>query len=322
MVVVDDVLELVGATPLVRLNRTVDPDAATVYAKLEAQNPGRSVKDRCALGVLDHAESTGRLAPGGTLIEATSGNTGIALALAAAVRGYRLIVTIPDKMSREKILTLKALGAEVHLCPTLPHDDPDSYIGVAQRLEREIDDAVFLDQCNNPGNVAAHHATGHEILDDVPDVDAVVAGAGTGGTISGIAEAVKTRRPEVEIVGVDPKGSVFHGGEPDDYLVEGIGYDFFPATLKRELVDSWEVVDDAESFEAARDLARREGLFVGGSSGSALVAARRVAQRLGPGKKVVVIFPDGGERYLTKFYDDEWYQEHVGRNRHEEPLPA
>jgi cystathionine beta-synthase len=318
MVVVDDVLDLVGGTPLVRIRRVVPPEAATVYAKLEFANPGRSVKDRCALGVLEEAERTGRLAPGGTVVEATSGNTGIALALAAAVRGYRLIVTIPRKMSREKVLTLKALGAEVHVTENLPHNHPDSYIGLATRLARSIPGAVFLDQCNNPGNVRAHHQTGREILADLPDVDAVVAGAGTGGTITGLAEVIKEEAPHVEIVGVDPPGSVFHGGTPGDYLVEGIGYDFIPATLRRELIDSWEVVDDREAFHAARRLARQEGIFAGGSSGSALVAATRVAERLGPGKKVVVILPDGGERYLTKFYDDAWLAEHVG---HEGPEP-
>jgi cystathionine beta-synthase len=318
MPVHDDILELVGSTPCVRIRRSLPADAAHVYAKLEFFNPGRSVKDRCALGVLEEAERTGRLDPGGTIIEATSGNTGIALALAAAVRGYRLIVTIPRKMSQDKIRLLKALGAEVHVTENLPHDHPDSNHGLAARLTEEIEGAVFLDQCSNPGNVRAHHATGREILADVPDVDAIVVGAGTGGTITGIAEVVRSEAPHVEIVGVEPVGSVFSGRSASDYLVEGIGYDFVPQTLRPELIDSWHVVADREAFVAARSLATREGLFVGGSSGAAFVAARKVAVRLGRGRNVVTLFADGGERYLSTFHDVRWMAQHFP----EETVPA
>lgn len=307
----ESLIDQIGNTPLVRLTRIVPKELkAGVYAKLELCNPGGSVKDRCALSMVLDAERTGRLKPGvSTIVEASSGNTGIGLALISAARGYKLVITIPEKMSIEKKNLLRAYGAEVIVTPNVPHSDPNGYIEVAKRIAGEMSNAVFLDQCNNQANVRAHLETAHEIFRqmDGKKISAFVAGAGTGGTISGAGSELKKLDPQTKVIGVDPEGSVLSGGIDAPYKVEGIGYDFIPKTLWPGVVDEWIRVSDKIAFEYARRLAREEGILVGGSSGAAIYGALKVAQRSrSEDDNIVVILPDTGERYLSTVYNDLW----------------
>ncbi|HKB37405.1 MAG TPA: cystathionine beta-synthase [Gemmataceae bacterium] len=305
----ETILQAIGHTPLVRLRRMATDVPCPVCVKVESSNPGGSVKDRVGLAMIVEAERRGWLQPGGTIIEATAGNTGVGLAMVAAVRGYRCIFVLPDKMSSEKIRLLKAYGAEVVITLTgVPPDSPDSYNGVADRLAREIPGAWRPNQFANLANPEIHYrSTGPEIWDQTEGkVTAFVAGIGTGGTISGVARYLKERNPEVKIVGADPEGSVLSGGTGKPWKVEGIGEDFVPRTFNSQLVDDWVRVSDAESFRAARDLARLEGILAGGSSGTSVAAALRYARRLGRSDLVVAIVADTGRNYLSKFYDDEW----------------
>lgn len=305
----ETILQSVGKTPLVRLRRLADGLLASVYCKVEAQNPGGSVKDRVAMAMVAEAERRGWLRPGGTIIEATAGNTGVGLAMIAAVKGYRCMFVLPDKMSSEKIALLKAYGAEVVITPTgVPPDSPDSYNGVADRLTREILGAWRPNQFTNLSNPDIHYrATGHEIWEQTEGkVTVFVAGVGTGGTISGVARYLKEQNPDIKIVGADPEGSVLSGDAPKPWKVEGIGEDFVPKTFNSQLVDDWVRVSDTESFHTARDLARREGMLLGGSSGTAVAAALRYARRLTGEHLVVALCADTGRNYLSKFFDDDW----------------
>lgn len=308
--ILDAITEAVGGTPMVRLSRIGRGLPCELLGKCEFLNPGGSVKDRIGVRMLEQAEAEGRIRPGDTLIEPTSGNTGIGLALAAAVRGYRLIITMPEKMSHEKQVVLEALGAEIIRTPTeAAWDAPESHIGVARRLRELLPNAHILDQYSNPANPDVHEEeTGREILAQCDGrLDAVVMTAGTGGTITGVARAVKRALPAAEIVGVDPEGSILAGpGEIHSYKVEGIGYDFIPDVLDRSLVTRWIKSNDRDSFRVARQLIRQEGLLVGGSSGAAVWAALKVCADLPAGARVVVILPDSVRNYLTKFVDDAW----------------
>jgi cystathionine beta-synthase len=312
--ILSTILEAVGHTPLVRLQRVGSETGCEILAKCEFLSPGGSVKDRIGVRMIEEAERAGRIRPGDTLIEPTSGNTGIGMALAAAVKGYRMVITMPEKMSREKQLVLEALGAEIVRTPTeAAWDSPESHIGVARRLQREIPRAHILDQYANPDNPDAHyHGTGREILEQCDGrLDAVVLTAGTGGTLTGVARRVKESLPQARVVGVDPVGSILAGPGPvSSYQVEGIGYDFVPEVLDRDLVDEWVKTEDRASFRMARRLIREEGLLVGGSSGAAAWAAVEVARRLGPGKRVVTLLADSVRNYLTKFLDDAWLSRH------------
>ena len=309
----DSILDTAGHTPLVRLSRIAQGLGAELLGKCEFMNPGGSVKDRIGIRMLLDAEKAGRIKPGDTLIEPTSGNTGIGIAMAAAVRGYRVIITLPEKMSQEKQVVLEALGAEIIRTPTeAAWDSPESHIGVARRLKEVIPNSHILDQYSNPSNPIAHEeGTGREIIDQCGGkLDAVVITAGTGGTITGVARVIKREVPGCKIIGVDPEGSILAGpGEIKTYKVEGIGYDFIPDVLDRRLVDKWIKSNDRDSFLVARQLIRQEGLLVGGSSGSAAWAAMQVCRELGPGKRVVVILPDSIRNYLTKFADDRWMRQ-------------
>jgi cystathionine beta-synthase len=309
----DSILTAVGGTPMVRLSRIGRGLPCELLGKCEFLNPGGSVKDRIGVRMLLDAEKQGRIKPGDTLIEPTSGNTGIGLALAAAARGYRMVITMPEKMSREKQVVLEALGAEIIRTPTeAAWDAPESHIGVARRLRDVIPGSHILDQYSNPSNPLAHEeGTGQEILDQTEGkVDAVVLTAGTGGTLTGVARAVKKRLPKCKIIGVDPEGSILAGPGPiHSYKVEGIGYDFIPDVLDRSLVDEWVKTNDRNSFRVARQLIRKEGLLVGGSSGSAVWAAMQVGAKMPKGSRVVVILPDSIRNYLTKFVDDRWMRE-------------
>jgi len=311
--ILDSILEATGHTPLVRLSRIGKGLPGELLAKCEFMNPGGSVKDRIGIRMLIDAERSGRIKPGDTLIEPTSGNTGIGIAMAAAVRGYRVIITMPEKMSQEKQVVLEALGAEIIRTPTeAAWDSPDSHIGVARRLKDVIPNSHILDQYSNPSNPAAHEeGTGREILDQTGgNLDAIVMTAGTGGTITGVAKVIKREAPRCKVIGVDPEGSILAGpGEIRSYKVEGIGYDFIPDVLDRRLVDTWIKSNDRDSFRVARQLIRQEGLLCGGSSGSAVWAAMQVCRDLGPGKRVVVILPDSIRNYLTKFADDRWMRQ-------------
>jgi cystathionine beta-synthase len=308
----DSILQSIGKTPLVRLRRLASEVPATVAVKVESQNPGGSIKDRVGLAMIVEAERRGLLRSGGTIIEATAGNTGVGLAMVAAVRGYRCIFVLPDKMSGEKIALLKAYGAEVVVTPTaVPPDSPDSYNGVADRLAREIPGAWRPNQFTNLANPDIHyHTTGPEIWDQTEGrITAFVAGVGTGGTVSGVARYLKERKPDVKIVGADPEGSVLSGGSGRPWKVEGIGEDFVPKTFNSQLVDEWVRVSDSESFHVARELARREGILAGGSSGTNLAAALRYARRCTSEDLVVTLVCDTGRNYLSKFYDDAWLAE-------------
>jgi cystathionine beta-synthase len=305
----ETILQSVGRTPLVHLRRVTEGLKAVVYAKVESMNPGGSVKDRVAMSMVADAERRGWLRPGGTIIEATAGNTGAGLALVAAVKGYRCIFVLPDKMSAEKIGLLKGYGAEVVITPTnVPPDSPESYNGVADRLAREIPGAWRPNQFANLSNPDVHYrTTGMEIWDQTEGrVTAFVAGVGTGGTISGVGRYLKDQNPDIKIIGADPEGSVLSGDKPQPWKVEGIGEDFVPKTLNSQLVDEWVRISDSESFLTARALARREGLLVGGSSGTAVAAALRYARRLGSDQLVVALCADTGRNYLSKFFDDQW----------------
>ncbi len=306
----NNVLEAIGRTPLVRLNRVLDGLECDVYAKCEFLNPGGSIKDRIGYRMVLDAEKSGRIKRGDTLIEPTSGNTGIGIAMAGAVLGYKVIITLPEKMSREKQVTLAALGAEVIRTPTeAAWDAPESHIGVAKKLQRELPRAHILDQYANPGNPQVHYdTTAAEILEDLGGkVDMVVISAGTGGTITGVAKRIKEACPTVKIVGADPEGSILAGGtETHSYKVEGIGYDFIPDVLDRRLVDEWVKTNDKESFKLALRLIREEGLLCGGSSGSAMMATLRAAKKLKKGQRCVVILPDGIRNYMTKFIEPTW----------------
>jgi cysteine synthase A len=311
--VLNNILKAIGHTPIVRLQRIGHDLPCELYAKCEFLNPGGSIKDRIALRMLEAAEQSGKVKPGFTLIEPTSGNTGIGIAMVAAVKGYQVIITMPEKMSREKQLVLEALGAKIYRTPTeVPWDHPDSHISLAKKLQQQIPDSFILDQYYNQANPEAHYqTTAQEILEDLPDVDMIVSTTGTGGTITGLARRLKEALPSISIIGVDPYGSILGGGtDVFPYFVEGIGYDFIPGVLDNSLVDEYIKVGDKESFLMARRLIKEEGLLVGGSSGSAVWGALQIAKRLQPGQKCLVILPDGIRNYLTKFPDDNWMREH------------
>src|SRR5437868_6842421 len=308
----ESILQSIGKTPLVRLRRLAEGLKAKVYVKLEAQNPGGSIKDRVAVSMIADAERRGLVRPGGTIIEATAGNTGVGLAMVAAVKGYRCIFVLPDKMSAEKISLLKAYGAEVVITPTnVPPDSPESYNGVADRLAREIPGAWRPNQFTNLSNPEIHYrTTGPEIWEQTDGrLTVFVSAVGTGGTLSGVARYLKERNPDVKIIGADPDGSVLSGGTPKAWKVEGVGEHFVPKTFNSQLVDEWIRIGDAESFRVARDLSRREGILAGGSSGTNVAAALCYAHRLTPRDLVVTIICDTGRNYLSKFYDDQWLSE-------------
>ncbi|MDP9530563.1 pyridoxal-phosphate dependent enzyme [Pseudomonas protegens] len=304
------ILDAIGCTPLVRLNRIASHTSANIYAKCEFLNPGGSVKDRPALKMIEDAEAMGRIKPGDTLIEPSSGNMGIGLAVAAAVKGYKIIITMPEKMSREKQSILQVLGAKVIRTPNdAPWNSAESHIGVAQRLQSQIPNSYILDQYQNASNPQAHFQnTAEEILHDLDGkIDMLVMGAGTGGTLSGVSKRIKEACPKVRIIGVDPIGSILAGGAHiAPYKVEGIGYDFIPEVLDRSYVDQWIKTNDADSFAMARRLIAEEGLLCGGSSGAAVSATLSVCDQLVAGQNCVVILPDGIRNYMSTFIHDEW----------------
>lgn len=308
-----DILETIGHTPLVRLKKLGKNLLVPLYAKCEFFNPGGSVKDRAALNMIKEAEQAGTIRPGDTLIEPTSGNTGIGLALAGTVLGYKVIIVMPDKMSQEKELILKSLGAKIIRTPAAaPSEHPESHISVAAKLQKETSRSHILDQYSNPHNFMAHYkGTAEEILKDLNNqVDMVVAGAGTGGTLTGLAKRLKETCPDCEIIGVDPAGSILAGEEPvSPYEVEGIGYDFIPENLDRSLVTKWVKTHDKEAFETALLAIKEEGLLCGGSSGSALWAALKEAKRLTASQNCVVVLPDGIRNYMSKFLNPQWMKE-------------
>jgi len=313
------ILEAVGHTPLVRLNRIAKDLPPQIYIKAEFLNPGGSVKDRIGITMIDDAERRGLLKPGGTIIEGTSGNTGMGLALVAAVRGYKCVFTTTDKQSKEKVDLLKALGAEVIVCPTaVEPEDPRSYYSVAKKLAREIPNSYYPNQYDNPMNPEAHYCTtGPEIWEDSEGkITHFVCGMGTGGTISGVGKFLKEKNPNIKIVGVDPYGSLYYDFvktgqtiKAKTYVVEGIGEDFFPTTMNLKILDDIIQVNDEECFVVARRLARMEGIFTGGSGGGCLSGALRLARDLRPSDFVVALLPDTGMRYLSKVYNDEWMRE-------------
>ena len=309
MQVLESFLDAMGNTPLVRLHKVVRGVRPAILAKLEMLNPGGSVKDRIGLRMIEAAERAGLLRAGGTIVEPTSGNTGHGLAIAAAIRGYKCIFVMPDKMSQEKVALLRAYGAEVVITPTaVAPESPESYYRVADRLTEEIPGAFQPNQYFNQENPAAHYeTTGPEIWEQTGGaIDVLVAGVGTGGTITGAARFLKERKPGLTVVGADPEGSLYSGDTPRPYLVEGIGEDFWPETFDPSVVDRWVRVSDADSFRLARAVTRQEGILVGGSSGTALYAALEVARELDESKTIVVIFPDTGRNYLSKLYSDSW----------------
>jgi cystathionine beta-synthase len=318
----DNILQTIGRTPLVRLNRVSRGLRCTLLAKVEFFNPGGSVKDRIALDMIEAAEAEGRLQPGGTVVEATSGNTGVGLAVACAIKGYKAVFVMPDKMSEEKIRQLRAFGARVVITPTaVGPDDPRSYYSVSKQIVAETPNSVLADQYHNPMNPRAHYlTTAPEIWQQTGgQVTDVICGMGTGGTITGIGRYLKERNPHINMVGVDPVGSLLYdtwrqGHMPEDphpktYKVEGIGEDILPTTLDLSVVDEVIQIGDRESFLMTRRLVREEGIFCGGSSGTAVAAALHYAHDLGPDRMVVVLLPDSGARYLSKIFDDEWMRE-------------
>jgi len=309
----DDILQVVGNTPTVRLNRVGKETGIELFAKCEFLNPGGSVKDRIAVRMIDALEKNGKIDPKTTLIEPTSGNTGTGMSMVAAVKGYRMIITMPEKMSQEKQVVMEALGAEIVRTPTeAPHDSPESLIGVAERLNKEIENSIIPDQYKNPDNPDAHYyGTGAEIWDDFGDtLDLCVMGAGTGGTIAGVARYLKEKNPNIKIVGIDPEGSILGGREEvKTYQVEGIGYDFIPDVLSYDHIDDWIYCNDADSFEMARRLIREEGLLIGGSSGSAAWGMLEAIKRYPDAKRALVILPDSIRNYLSKYVSDEWMVE-------------
>src|SRR5438876_4352655 len=309
--ILETILDAVGNTPMVRLSRLSSETRTPIVAKVESLNPGGSVKDRIGLAMIEAAEQADLLRPGATIVEPTSGNTGTWLAIAATLKGYRLVCVMPDKMSSEMVALLRAYGAEVVVCPTaVPRESPQSYYSVADRLAREIPGAFQPNQYFNPRNPEAHYqTTGPEIWEQTEGrIDVFVAGMGTGGTISGVAKYLKEKKPKVHVVGADPEGSMYSGSIAP-YKVEGVGEDFMPGTMNIEIVDQIVQVTDKQSFVAARRLAREEGILVGGSSGLALHAAIEVALTRGPDEVIVVLFPDTGRNYLTKFFSDEWMRQ-------------
>jgi len=316
----DDVVELIGNTPIVRLNRIKPASGATLYAKLEYLNPGSSIKDRIALQMILDAERDGTLKPGGSIVECTSGNTGMGLALVGTVRGYRTILVMPDKVSSEKIKSLRAFGARVITTPTaVAPDDPRSYYSVARRISEETPNCFFANQYQNPSNPLSHeNTTGPEIIRQMGDVlDAVVIASGTGGTITGIGRVVKRHRPEIQMVCVDPIGSIYYDfwrtgripPDPKTYMVEGFGEDFMPATIDFSMIDEVVQVSDKECFVMTRELTRKEGLFTGGSGGGAVAGALKWAEAHPDAKHVLILLPDSGSRYLSKVFDDQWLKE-------------
>jgi cystathionine beta-synthase len=314
-----NILEAVGHTPLIRLNRLTEGLQAQVYVKADYLNPGGSMKDRIALTMIEDAEQRGLLKPGGTIIEGTSGNTGMGLALVAAVRGYKVIFTITDKQSKEKVDLLKALGAEVIVCPTaVEPDDPRSYYSVARKLADTIPNSFYPNQYENPMNPEAHYrTTGPEIWEDTEGrITHFVVGLGTGGTVTGVARYLKEKNPKVKVVGVDPIGSLYYEyfktgkvGKATTYVVEGIGEDIFPSTMDFSVLDDIVQVTDKECFVWTRRLARQEAIFAGGSGGGCVYGALQVARPLGPEGLVVAFLPDTGMRYLSKIYNDEWMRD-------------
>ncbi len=316
---VPTILDAVGKTPIVKLQRVASDVAADVYVKCEYLNPAGSMKDRMTLHLIDRAEARGELQPGGTIIEATSGNTGAALAMIAAVRGYKCIFVMPDKMSQEKIASLRAYGARVVVCPTaVEPEDPRSYYSVAERLARETAGAFYTRQYENLDNPGGHYAsTGPELWEQTGgEIDVLVAGLGTGGTITGTGRYLKEHKPEVQLVGVDPVGSLYYDfvksgrvTKPFIYKVEGIGEDFFPKTIDLRILDEIVRVDDKECFLMARALLRDEGLYVGGSAGAAVAGAIKYARQTGKKQNIVVILPDSAAKYLSKIFNDEWMRE-------------
>src|SRR5215831_8605506 len=317
-------LDLVGGTPVVSLQKIGRELGPTLLAKLEYLNPGGSNKDRIALSMIDEAERTGKLRPGGTIVEPTSGNTGVGLALASAIKGYKMIFVVPDKVAPEKIALLRAFGAEVVICPTaVEPDSPESYYLVSDRLAEEIPGAYKPDQYSNPGNPDAHYeTTGPEIWEQTGgELDAVVITVGTGGSITGAARYLKEQNPALLIVGADPEGSIYSGTDVHPYLVEGIGKDTFPDTFDPSIVDEYVRVSDRDSFLVTRRLAREEGILAGGSGGTSVHAMLETARRHGSGQTILTTIPDGGRGYLSKIFDDNWMLEH-GFLERRAPLPT
>lgn len=315
-----NILQTIGATPLVKLNKVVDGARGLILAKVEYFNPGGSVKDRIGLSIIEQAEREGRLKPGGTIVESTSGNTGMGLALVAAVKGYKTVFTLPDKMSMEKIRLLRAMGAEVIVTPTaVPHESPESYTEVAKRIVRETPNSILADQYYNPKNPESHYlTTGPEIWEATDgQIDYFVCGVGTGGTITGAGKYLKEKNPAIKVIGIDPKGSAlrefFYTKQITPllktYKVEGIGQDYVPGVLNFDYVDEMIEVTDKESFLMTRRLAKQEGLMVGGSAGTAVAGMMKVATRFEDSDVIVVLLPDSGERYLSKIYNDDWMRE-------------
>jgi cystathionine beta-synthase len=312
----DSILETIGNTPLVRLSRIAPGMRPQLLAKLEVFNPGGSIKDRVAVALIEAAERDGRLAPGGTIVEPTSGNTGTGLAIAARLKGYEVIAVMPDKMSKEKIDLLRAYGAEVVVAPTdVPPDSPQSYYRVADRLTEEIPGAFQPNQYFNEANPQAHYeSTGPELWEQTGGrITHLVSGVGTGGTVTGTVRYLRERKPDLEVIGADPEGSIYSGGPENvrPYLVEGVGEDFWPQTFDRSVVDRWITVSDRDAFLTTRKLALTEGILAGGSGGLAVHAALRVAAEVeDPEAMIVVILPDGGRSYLSKIYSDNWMRQH------------
>jgi cystathionine beta-synthase len=306
----ENILATIGHTPVVKINRIGHDLECELYAKCEYFNPGGSVKDRIGYEMIKHAELEGLIKPGDTLIEPTSGNTGIGIALAGAVLGYKVVITMPEKMSQEKQSVLERLGATIYRTPTeAASDSPESHISLAKRLQKQIANSHILDQYANPNNPNAHYnGTAQEIIDDFgKNLDMLVAGVGTGGTISGTAKRLKEYNPQIQVVGVDPEGSILGGGtEVKSYQVEGIGYDFFPEVLNNNLIDRYIKTSDIDSFRMARQLIQEEGLLVGGSSGAAMWGALQAAKTLKKGQKCLVILPDSIRNYMSKFPNDQW----------------